>query len=191
MTSDPTALHHFYSKSSHPTTTFFCSIMKNTPNSQKSSNKGALLPARTVLDNLNVLAPREEEAINRFLNSSPQIEHCQRQRVRLLESQTKLGISFVCWQLAFERACPGYHEKDPTEWHEFDEEIQSHHSSVDQIMRCIISVSKAWGDDVVQHYAWQSVGLHNCNKLRSLCRKFPSWPVLVRIEQASLATRKP
>jgi hypothetical protein len=158
--------------------------MENTSNSEEVP-----LPAGTVLDRLNVLAPHEEEAINQFLKSSPQIEHCRRQRLRLLESRTDLKISFVCWKLAFEKACPGYHQKNPTEWREFDKEVQSHHSSVNQLMRCILSVSKAWGDDVVQHYAWQSVGLHNCNKLRSLCRKFPSWPVASNLLNYSILER--
>lgn len=149
-----------------------------------------LLPADTVLDNLNVLAPREEEeAIERFLKSSPQIEHCRRQRIRLLESQTNLRISFVCWQLAFRSACPEYREKDPTEWHEFEKEIQAHHRSVDEIMRCIISISNAWGKDVVQHYDWKSVGVHNCNRLRALSKKLPRWPMASKLLNYAILER--
>ncbi|KAI7785368.1 uncharacterized protein LA080_007203 [Diaporthe eres] len=136
--------------------------MENTSSSGK-----VLLPADTVLGRLNVLAPHEKKAINQFLKlSSPQIEDCRRQRVRLLESRTNLKTSFVCWQLAFEKACPEYHQKNPTEWRDFDKEVRSHHSSVDKQMRCILSISEAWGDDVVQHYAWQSSPIYNCNKLR-------------------------
>ncbi|KAL2281221.1 hypothetical protein FJTKL_11668 [Diaporthe vaccinii] len=159
--------------------------MENTSSSGK-----VLLPADTVLGRLNVLAPHEKKAINQFLKlSSPQIEDCRRQRVRLLESRTNLKTSFVCWQLAFEKACPEYHQKNPTEWRDFDKEVRSHHSSVDKQMRCILSISEAWGDDVVQHYAWQSSPIYNCNKLRSLSRKSPSWPAVAKVLNHSILKR--
>lgn len=165
--------------------------MSNKPNTkrQKVSKKDSFLRAQDVLGNLHLLAPDDKEDIHEFLKSSPNSTNCQTQRCRLLESRDKLRLSLICWQLAFATACPDYQEEKPAEWREFDEEVRSNRTETDSIMRCILTISECWGEDVVCHYAWRLSGLYSCNKLRFLAKRLPKWPVVAMLLNHSILKR--
>ncbi|KAH9883307.1 hypothetical protein F4778DRAFT_729079 [Xylariomycetidae sp. FL2044] len=147
------------------------------------------LPASDILNKLNLLAPEDAKNIYRFLQSRPDIKRCEEQRDRLLKADTDLSISFVCWQLAFTVACPGYLQPGLQEWDQFEKKVQSLRKSTDEHIRCILTIGEIWGEPIVCHYGWRSKGYLYRNLLRSVAKKIGNWSEVIELLNHSISRR--
>lgn len=162
------------------------------------------LQAEDVLNNIELLAPRQAEAIRRFLASSPRIEDCDREQRRLAKSRHDLDITIACWQYAFKKSCPHYQQlnsEGPEGWIVLEEKTGSDVKSLERRIRCILTIAGIWGNAIVEHYGWQSCGARFLNDLRRLARNFawsdattlinaPVWFRINRIDKRVPEVRK-
>lgn len=129
------------------------------------------LSSSDILRNLDIIAPDHKESIEQFIKA-PTTLLCHEIRDSLFQSANDLDTKLICWQAAFIET--QHVKENDIQWEEFNK-IVAGKTTRQEHLRCILTVSNAWGKEIVKHYNWDSKGWHYCNKLHKIARKIPEW----------------